>query len=193
LGSLRVAEAREMTMKCWFRIFAFGCAALFAPPASTDTYPSRPITIVIGFAPGSGIDVIQRIIAQRLGTALKQSVVIDNKVGANSAIAATFVARAPPDGYTLMVGGSTSHAANPNLLKNIAYDPVRDFAPISLIGSFSYMLVANPQLPVKSVQELITFAKGNPGKLSFATSNSSGLISGMTFVRWAGIDLNHVP
>jgi tripartite-type tricarboxylate transporter receptor subunit TctC len=103
------------------------------------------------------------------------------------------VARAAPDGSTLLAGGSTSHAANPSLLRSIAYDPMKDFAPISLIGSFAYMLVANPQVPAKSVQELIAYAKANPGELSYATSNSSGLISGVTFVRWAGIDLNHVP
>jgi tripartite-type tricarboxylate transporter receptor subunit TctC len=182
-----------MIVKHRVHVFALMCAALFSPPANAETYPSRPITIVIGFAPGSGIDVINRVIAQRLGTALKQSVVIDNKVGANSAIAATFVARAAPDGYTLLAGGSTSHAANPSLLRSIAYDPMKDFAPISLIGSFAYMLVANPQVPAKSVQELIAYAMANPGKLSYATSNSSGLISGVTFVRWAGIDLNHVP
>jgi tripartite-type tricarboxylate transporter receptor subunit TctC len=182
-----------MIMKHWVHIFVLGCAAMLSPPASAESYPSRPITIIIGFAPGSGIDVINRVIAQRLGIALKQSVVTDNKVGANSAIAAAFVARAAPDGYTLLAGGSTSHAANPSLLKSIAYDPVKDFAPVSLTGSFAYMLVANPQVPAKSVQELIAYCKANPGKLSYATSNSSGLISGATFVRWAGIDLNHVP
>src|SRR5712671_2848612 len=180
-------------MKRWFSLFAIGCATLITSAANADTYPARPITIIVGFAPGSGIDVICRVIAQRLGTALKQSVIIDNKVGANAAIAATYVAHAAPDGYTLLAGGSTTHAANPNLLKSIAYDPVKDFAPISRTGGFAYMLVAHPQVPVKSVAELIAYASANPGKLSFATSNSSGLISAFTFVRWAGIDLNHVP
>jgi tripartite-type tricarboxylate transporter receptor subunit TctC len=180
-------------MKRWFSLFAIGCATLVTSVASANTYPARPITIVIGFAPGSGIDVICRVIAQRLGTALKQSVVIDNKVGANAAIAATYVAHAAPDGYTLLAGGSTTHAANPNLLKSITYDPVKDFAPVSLTGSFAYMLVAHPQVPAKSVEELIAYAKANPGKLSFATSNSSGLLSGMTFMRWAAIDVNHIP
>src|SRR5262249_8519323 len=156
-------------------------------------YPARPITIIVGFAPGSGIDVICRVIAQRLGTALKQSVIIDNKVGANSAIAASYVEHAAPDGYTMIAGGSTSLAANTNLFRSISYDPVKDFAPFSRTGSFAYMLVVHPQVPAKSVEELIAYAKVNPGRLSFATSNSSGLLSGMTFMRWAAIDVNHIP
>src|SRR5450432_4035684 len=180
-------------MKRWLPIFAIGCTAVLARPADAEIYPTRPITIVIGFAAGSGIDVITRLIAHRLEGALRQSVLIENKIGANSAIAATHVAHAAPDGYTLLAGGSTTHAANPNLFKSISYDPAHDFAPISLIGSFVYMLVAHPQVPAKSAVELIAFAKLNPGKLSYATSNSSGLISAVTFVRWAGIDMNHVP
>ena len=181
-------------MKRCLRIFAIGCAAtLLARPADAETYPSRPITIVVGFAAGSGIDVITRLIGHRLEASLKQRVLIENKVGANAGIAATYVAHARPDGYTLLAGGSGTHAANPNLFKSISYDPARDFEPISLTGSFVYMLVAHPQVPVKSAVDLIDFAKANPGKVSYATSNSSGLISAMTFVRWAGIDMNHVP
>jgi tripartite-type tricarboxylate transporter receptor subunit TctC len=180
-------------MKRWVRIFAIGCAALLPRSAHAENYPARPITIVIGFAAGSGIDVITRLIAHRLEGTLKQSVLIENKIGANSAIAAAHVARAAPDGYTVLTGGSTTHAANPNLFKSIAYDPARDFAPISLVGSFVYMLAAHPEVQVKSAVDLIEFARANPGKLSYATSNSSGLISAVTFVRWAGLDMNHVP
>jgi tripartite-type tricarboxylate transporter receptor subunit TctC len=180
-------------MKRWLRIVLIGCVALLSRQADAEIYPTRPVTIVIGFAAGSGIDVITRQIARRLEVALKQSVVIENKVGANSAIAATHVAHAVPDGYTLLAGGSGTHAANPNLFKELSYDPARDFEPITLIGSFVYMLVIHPGVPVKSAPELIDFARANPGKLSYATSNSSGLLSAMTFVRWAGIDMNHVP
>ena len=137
-------------MKRWIGLFGIGCAALYAPAATAGAYPERPVTIVIGFAPGSGIDVICRVIGHRLEAALKQSIVIENKVGANSAIAATYVARAAPDGYTLLAGTSGTHAANPYLFKSIAYDPVKDFAPISRTGSFAYMLVAHPQVPAKS-------------------------------------------
>jgi len=180
-------------MKRWIGLLGIGCAAVYAPAATAGAYPERPVTIVIGFAPGSGTDVIHRVIGHRLEAAFNRSIVIENKVGANAAIAATYVARAAPDGYTLLAGTSGTHAANLYLFKSIAYDPVKDFAPISRTGSFAYMLVAHPQVPAKSAAELIAYAKANPGTLSFATSNSSGLISGLTFVRWAGIDLNHVP
>jgi tripartite-type tricarboxylate transporter receptor subunit TctC len=194
LGRFGVALATGgIIMMRWIGLLAIGCAALFAPAVSAGGYPERPVTIVIGFAPGSGIDVIYRVIGHRLEAALKQSIVIENKVGANSAIAATYVARAAPDGYTLLAGTSGTHAANLYLFKSIAYDPAKDFAPISRTGSFAYMLVSHPQVPAKSAAELITYAKANPGELSFATSNSSGLISGLTFVRFAEISLNHVP
>jgi tripartite-type tricarboxylate transporter receptor subunit TctC len=180
-------------MKRWIHIFVVGCAALVAPAVYADTYPARPITLVVGFAPGSGPDTVGRILAKHVGTGLKQSIVIENKVGANAAIAAAHVARAIPDGYTLFTGSSSSLSANPSLLKNISYDPVRDFAPISLIGSFTYMLVVHPQVPARSIAELISYAKANPGKLSFASSNPSGLVAGMTFKRWTGIEINHIP
>src|SRR5450432_2628310 len=146
-------------MNRWLRIFAIGCTASFAWPAQAEIYPTRPITVVIGFAAGSGIDVITRLIARRLEATLRQSILIENKVGANSAIAATHVAHAAPDGYTLLAGGSTTHAANPNLLKSISYDPMRDFAPISLTGSFVYVLVVHPNVPAESAVELIALAR----------------------------------
>src|SRR5256885_1242734 len=179
-------------MEQWTQLCAMGCLALSALAANADTYPARPITLVVGFAPGSGPDTVGRILAQHVGTGLKQSIVIENKVGANAAIAAAHVARAVPDGYTLFTGSSSSLSANPSLLKNISYDPVTDFAPISLIGSFAYILVVHPQVPAKSIAELIVYAKANPRKLSFASSNPSGLVAGMTFKRWTGIKINHI-
>jgi putative tricarboxylic transport membrane protein len=137
------------------RIMQWGClfAAYFAPlagAANADSFPSRPITVVVGFAAGSAIDVITRVIAHRLEGRLGQGVVIENRPGANAAIAAAYVSRAAPDGYTLMPGGGF-YSATPLLMKNIAYDPAKDFAPITLIGGFAYMLVVNPQVPAKSV------------------------------------------
>jgi tripartite-type tricarboxylate transporter receptor subunit TctC len=159
---------------------------------TAEPYPNRPVTIVVGFNPGGGIDVITRVIAHRLGAALRRNIVVENRPGANSAIAATYVARAAPDGHTLITGGGF-YWANPSLMRNLSYDPVADFAPISKIGVFPYMLVVHPQVPAKSVAELVAYAKANPGKLSFATSSSSGIVSGETFRRWADIDVNHVP
>jgi putative tricarboxylic transport membrane protein len=161
--------------------------------AGTQTYPSRPITIVVPFGPGSATDSVARSIALPLGIALKQSIVVETKPGANGTIAASQVARAAPDGYTLILGTNTPHSAAPSLVKGISYDPVKDFTPLSRVGSFTQMLVLHPDLPVKSIPELIAHAKANPGKLSFASGNASAVVAGETLKRWAGLDIVHVP
>jgi tripartite-type tricarboxylate transporter receptor subunit TctC len=168
------------------------CAAGIAT-AQIQDYPNRPITLVVPFAAGSGIDPTARIIGEELGRALKQPVVIDFKPGANGAIAAGAVARAAPDGYTVFMTTVSTHSANPNLLKSIPYDPVRDFAAVSRIGNLPFMLVVDPRIPATSVAEFITHAKANPGRLSYASTNSIGLVAGATFNRIAGLDLVHVP
>jgi tripartite-type tricarboxylate transporter receptor subunit TctC len=180
------------------RIVLFASIALIATLAGafdalSQSYPSRPLTIVSGFAAGSGDDTHARIIARRLETAIKQGVVVENKVGANGAIAAGYVARAAPDGYTLLKVSAGTLVANPALYKSISYDPVKDFAPISLTGRGTFLLVINPQVPVNSVAELIAYAKVYPRKLLFASSNSNGVLAGETFKRWANIDIIHVP
>src|SRR5215831_12800642 len=161
--------------------------------AGAQAYPSRPITIVVPFGPGSATDSVARSIALPLGVALKQSIVVETKPGANGTIAASQVARAAPDGYTLILGTNTPHSAAPSLVKGISYDPVKDFTPLSRVGSFTQMLVLNPDLPVKSIPELIAYAKANPGKLSFASGNASSIVAGETLKRWAGIDIVHIP
>jgi tripartite-type tricarboxylate transporter receptor subunit TctC len=119
--------------------------------------------------------------------------VIDNKAGANGSIAASYVARSAPDGYTLFVTTNTTHSANPYLLKNMSYDPVKDFTPIARTGDLPFMLVIHPDIPANSVAELIALAKKEPGKYSYASGSSSAIVSGATFARLAGIDLLHVP
>ena len=119
--------------------------------------------------------------------------VIDNKAGANGSIAASYVARSAPDGYTLFVTTNTTHSANPYLLKTLSYDPVKDFTPIARTGDLPFMLVINPEIPANSVAELIALAKKEPGKYSYASGSSSAIVSGATFARLAGIDLLHVP
>jgi putative tricarboxylic transport membrane protein len=119
--------------------------------------------------------------------------VIDNKAGANGSIAASYVARANPDGYTLFVTTNTTHSANPYLLKTLSYDPMKDFTPIARTGDLPFMLVINPEIPANSVQELIALAKKEPGKYSYASGSSSAIVSGATFARLAGLDLLHVP
>ena len=161
--------------------------------AQTPAYPTRNITLVLPFAAGSGTDTTTRIISKELGTALGVGMVIDNKAGANGSIAASYVARANPDGYTLFVTTNTTHSANPYLLKTLSYDPMKDFTPIARTGDLPFMLVINPEIPANSVQDLIALAKKEPGKYSYASGSSSAIVSGATFARLAGLDLLHVP
>src|SRR6187401_1228054 len=168
-------------------------AGLASAASAQAPYPNRNITLVLPFAAGSGTDTTTRIISKELGTALGVSMIIDNKAGANGSIAASYVARSAPDGYTLFVTTNTSHSANPYLLKNMSYDPVKDFTPIARTGDLPFMLVINPEIPAKSVAELIALAKKEPGKYSYASGSSSAIVSGATFARLAGIDLLHVP
>jgi tripartite-type tricarboxylate transporter receptor subunit TctC len=166
---------------------------LWAGAAHAETYPSRQITIVVPFAAGSGTDSIARIIGQQLSVALKQSVVIENKVGASGVIAATYVARSAPDGYTLLMATNSTHSANPFLFKSLSYDPVKDFAPVARAGSYVFMLVVNKDLPVRTLPELVAYAKGNPGKLTYASGNTTGIVAGETLKSRAGIDVLQVP
>ena len=158
-----------------------------------EGYPDRSITIVVPFGAGSGTDAVTRVIAQPLAVALKQTVVIENKPGANGAIAAAYVARATPDGYTLLMSTNSPHSAAPSLNKSIAYDPIKDFAPLSRVGSFTFIVAVHRDVPVTSVAELIAYAKANPGKLSYATGNTSGIVAGETLKHATGIDVLHVP
>jgi tripartite-type tricarboxylate transporter receptor subunit TctC len=180
-------------MKTLLRILiALGALSLDLA-AHADTYPSKPITIIVPFGPGSATDTIARVVAQHLGAVLKQSVVVEDRPGANGALAALYVARSAPDGYTLFMSTNSPHSAAPFLMKNIGYDPVRDFTAITRMGSYTLMLCIHPSIPAKSVKELIEYAKANPGKLSFASGNTSGVVAGETLKHWAEIDMLHVP
>jgi tripartite-type tricarboxylate transporter receptor subunit TctC len=167
--------------------------AMIATASAQAPYPNRNITLVLPFAAGSGTDTTTRLIGKELGVALGVSTVIDNKAGANGSIAASYVARSAPDGYTLFVTTNTSHSANPFLLKNMTYDPIKDFTPIARTGDLPFMLVIHPDVPANSVAALIALAKKEPGKYSYASGSSSAIVSGATFARLAGIDLLHVP
>jgi len=166
-----------------------------AQTASQGTWPApgKNITLVLPFAAGSGTDTTTRIISKDLAKALGANIVIENKPGANGSIAASYVARAEPDGYTIFVTTNTSHSANPYLLKNMTYDPIKDFTPIARTGDLPFMLVIDPKLPVNSVGDLIALAKKEPGKYSYASGSSSAIVSGATFATLANIDLLHVP
>src|SRR5258706_5559848 len=181
----------------------YSCAAVALPlmlalisaaaVAQTRAYPNRPIAMVLPFAAGSGTDTTTRIISQHLGAALGVGIVIDDKPGASGRIGATYPARAAPDGYTLSVTTNTTHSANPYLLKTLTYDPVKDFTPIARTGDLPFMLVVHPDVPAKTVGELVAYAKANPGKLTYASGSSSAIVSGATFAHNAGIDMLHVP
>jgi len=168
-------------------------AALYGPALRADTYPSRPITLVAVFGAGSASDTICRIIADPLSKALGQPVVVEARPGADGALAANYVAHQPADGYTLMLGTNSPLSADPFLLKDLSYDAVKDFAPITRVGSFTLLLVINPGIPAKSFKELVAYGKAHPGQLSFATGNTAGIVAGETIKHWAGIDMLHVP
>jgi tripartite-type tricarboxylate transporter receptor subunit TctC len=163
-------------------------------PARAD-YPERPVTIVVGFPPGGPSDVLARVIARKLGELLGQPFVVDNRPGAGGNVAGEVVAHAEPDGYTLLMGNNSILATNASLYTKIGFDPVKDFSPISLIGSQANILVVNPNVPAHTMGELIDLAKANPGKLNFASSGfgAAAHLAGELFKTMAQIDIVHVP
>ncbi len=161
--------------------------------AQAETYPSRFITIVVPFAAGSGSDTAARILGQHLSARLGQNFVIENRIGATGAIATAGVARAAPDGYTLLLGTNSTHGSNSALYKKLAYDPIKDFAPIAHTGVFSYFLVVDPRLPVKSIGDLIALAKAKPGDISYAGGSSTSIVMAESFAKGAGLQLLKVP
>jgi tripartite-type tricarboxylate transporter receptor subunit TctC len=179
-------------MKKLLLVLVAAVAALFALNARADDFPSRSITFVPVFGPGSASDTVCRIIGDALGNELKQSIVVEPRPGADGALAATYVSRAAPDGYTLMLATNSPLSADPHLLK-VSYDPIKDFAPVTRVGSFTLMIVVNPSLPIHSLAEMVSYAKANPGKLSFASGNTAGIVALATINHWAGTDIVHVP
>ena len=181
-------------MKTILRATLAACAlAIGATAALAQAYPSAPVTLVVPFAAGSGTDSVARAVASGLAARLKQPVVVDNKPGANAQVAAQFVAKAKPDGYTLFMTTNTSHSANPALYKNLKYDPIKDFTPVARVGELPFALAVHPALPVKTLAELLDYARANPGKLSYATPNSTSLVAMESIKHIAKIDVLGVP
>ncbi len=172
-------------------------AALSAAPfaGAQATYPTKPLRIVVPFPAGGTTDILARAVAQKLSETLGQPAVVDNRPGAGGNIGAELVAKAPPDGHTLLMGTVGTHAINASLYAKMPYDHVRDFAPIILVAGVPNVLVVHPSVPVNNVQELIAYAKANPGKLNFASSGSGTSIhlSGELFKTMAGVQMAHVP
>lgn len=169
-------------------------AQLVGRVAAQD-YPSRPITLVVPFPPGGGVDAMARIVAEKLSASLGQQVIVDNRVGGSGVVGTRVVARAAPDGYTLLLGHSGTMAINPTLYKNAGYDPRKDFAAIGLMATMPVALLSHPAFPGKTVADVIAFAKHNPGKLSFGTSavETGSYMSAELFKAAAGIDMTIVP
>lgn len=158
-------------------------------------FPTRPITLIVPFAAGGSTDIVARLVGQKMGETLGQSVVIENRAGAGGNVGATAVARAQPDGYTILMGTIATHALNPAILKTVTFDPVKDFTPISLLAVVPNVMVVNPNFPAKTVQEVIKLLKENPGKYSYASSGVGTPLhlSGELFKSLGGVNMNHVP
>ncbi len=178
------------------RLFSAAAGALalaLAAPALAQTYPTKSITFVVPFAAGSATDQLARALGQSVSAETGQSVVVDNKPGANGFIGAQAVAKAAPDGYTVFITTNTTHAANEHLFKKLPYDPVKDFAPVTGLAKGAQIMVVNPSLPFKTVSEFIAAAKKEPGKYTFGSGSSSSRIAGELLQQMAGIQLLHVP
>ena len=170
-------------------------AAFGAPAALAQAYPSKPIRVIVPFPPGNAGDVTARAIGDKLSQRLGQPVIIDNRAGAQGGIGVDAVAKAPPDGYTILVTSLSPVVITPSVSKNIPYDPLKDLAPVAMIGYTGMILVASPQLPVNNVPELIAYVKANPGKVTYASlgSGTLSMLAMEMFKRGSGVDVLHVP
>ena len=175
-------------------IFSIASFALLACDAFAQTFPTKPIRIIVGAGAGGGVDTISRIVGQKLDELWRQQVVVEDRPGAGGAVASDLVAKSPPDGYTLLTM-SISYAVIPASHKNLSYDPIRDFAPVAVLVNSPNILVVHPSLPVKSVKELIALAKANPGQLTYASSGNGGAanLTLEAFKLATGTDIVHIP
>jgi tripartite-type tricarboxylate transporter receptor subunit TctC len=169
--------------------------AIAAASAAAQPYPTKPVKLVVPFPPGGSLDIAGRLIAQKLTEMWGQSVVVENKPGAGGNIGADFVAKSPPDGYTILLGALSTHAVNPSLYKSMPYDAAKDFAPITLIAITPNVLVVSASSPVNSVKEFIAYTKANPGKLAFGSGSngSAGHLAGELYKVDTGTDAVHIP
>jgi tripartite-type tricarboxylate transporter receptor subunit TctC len=167
--------------------------ALFAPVLAQETFPGKPVRIIVGFAAGGGNDIIVRVLAPKMSEGLGQPVIIENKPGAQNIIAAEYVAKAAPDGYTLLMGPSGAMTMNPAIYSKLPYSPLRDFIPISMIGDFPLLLVVSDTLPVKSVKELIDYARANPAAVNYSASAAPFQLAAELFNQKTGTKFAYIP
>jgi tripartite-type tricarboxylate transporter receptor subunit TctC len=172
---------------------AVSCAAVAV--CAQQSYPNKPIRLIVGFAPGGGTDILARALGQPLAEMLGQQLTIDNRAGAGGVIATELGARAAPDGYTLLVGSSAGFAINPNLMAKLPYDPVKDFAPVGMFATLSYVVDVHPSLPVKTLGDFIALARAQPGAINYGTAGqgSSTHLAVEQFAQMAGVRMTHVP
>ena len=177
------------------RFFPTLCAAAFiiAASAAHAQYPIKPVRVIVPFAAGSSTDVVMRILAQPLQQSLGKTFVIDNRPGADGALAGDMVAKAPADGYTLLLATNSPLSAVPHLRKQVPYDALKDFAPISMVGYYTFLLAVNTSVPAKSLRELFDYARANPGKLNYASGNTSSIVMMAMMNSLAGVKMVHVP
>jgi tripartite-type tricarboxylate transporter receptor subunit TctC len=168
------------------------CCALAALAAKAD-WPDKPIRFIVPFAPGGGADALARAVAEGMGRTLGQPVIVENKAGGDATIGSAFVAKAPPDGYTILFASNTGLSGAPYLHKNIGYDPVRDFTPISMIGMFPYFITVNNEFPAKTLSELVAYVRANPGKVNYASGNAMGIIATAQLAAAEKLQMVHVP
>lgn len=166
-----------------------------AVPAQARDYPSKPIRLVVPFAPGGPMDILSRAIGEKLTARVGQQVVVDNRGGASGTIGSEIVSRAAPDGYTLLAGHSGTHVVNVSLFRKLGYDPIKDFAPITLTATLPMALVIHPSVPARSAAELIALAKAKPGQINFATASNGGPthMAAVLFKTMSGINIVHIP
>jgi tripartite-type tricarboxylate transporter receptor subunit TctC len=183
-------------MKAFCRVvLATLCLSLFArvPALAQIEYPTRPIRIVVGFTPGGGNDIIARIFGQKLSESLGQPVIVENKPGAGAILATEYVARSAPDGYTLLVGASGAMVINPAVYEKLSYDTVRDFRPVSELGSFPLILIVNAKSPFKSLADLVAYAKANPDKANYSSSSAAFQLATELFKQKTGVPMQMIP
>ena len=188
-------HSQKRILRSLVTIAATICSALPFSALAQQSFPTKPIRLIVGFAPGGGTDIVARAIAPKMGEILGQNIIIENKSGAAGTIGADLVAKSSPDGYTLLMGHSNSNAISPFVLTNVPYNPATDFTPITYLGYVPNVLVVKSTLPVNSVAQLISLAKANPGQMTYGSSGigSTQHLAGALFSQIAGVSMNHVP
>ena len=177
------------------RFAALALASLVVATAASAAYPDKPITLIVPWAPGGSTDILARAISEQLSKAIGQPVIVENRAGASGNIGSNLVAKAKPDGYTLLIGSMSTHAMNPALIPNMPFKGADDFTPIALVANVVNTMVINPAVPAKNLQEFIAYAKANPGKIAYASAGggSTNHLSAEMFKKAAGIEMLHVP